>query len=180
MRFISSLYRGIDRFTEVTGSCLTWLSLVLVINTCVVVALRYFFGGGSIAIQESLTYVHATLFMLAMAYALKHGSHVRVDVFYCNFSPRTQALVDVVGTLLCLLPLSVLILVMSWDYVMASWAIHEVSTEGGGIQGVYLLKTLMLLLPVTLIIQGVAELLKNLLFLLGKGGSHTPEQMEPL
>jgi len=180
MRFISTLYRGLDRVTEITGKCVIWLTLLLVINTCVVVALRYFFGGGSIVIQESLTYIHATLFMLAMAYALKHGSHVRVDVFYRNFLPRTQAVVDVLGTLLCLLPLSVLILVMSWDYVMASWAIHEVSTEGGGIKGVYLLKTLMLVLPVTLIIQGVAELLKNLLFILGKGGSHTAEQMEPL
>ncbi|MFA5630039.1 MAG: TRAP transporter small permease subunit [Porticoccaceae bacterium] len=180
MRFISALYRGLDCITELTGKCIIWLTLLVVINTCVVVALRYFFSGGSIAIQESLTYIHATLFMLAMGYALKHGSHVRVDIFYRNFTPRTQALVDVLGALLCLLPLSVLIFVMSWDYVMASWAVHEVSTEGGGIKGVYLLKTLMLLLPVTLIIQGVAELLKNLLFFFGKGGSHTPEQMEPL
>jgi len=180
MGLLNRLYRGIDCFTEFSGRCVAWLTLLLVITTCVVVVMRYVLGGGSIAVQESMTYMHASLFMLAMAYTLKRGGHVRVDIFYRNYSLRTQALVDVLGTLLCLLPLSILILVMSWDYVTNSWAIREVSSEGAGIKGVYLLKTLLLIMPATLVIQGIAELLKNLLFLFGKGGSHTEEKVELL
>lgn|SRR5690606_6893373 len=180
LQSVHRLCRGIDAFTEASGTLVSWLSLLLIINTCAVVIMRYFLGTGSIAFQESITYIHAALFMLAMAYTLKRGGHVRVDVFYRNFSPRTQALVDVLGTLLLLMPVSVLILVMSWDYVANSWAIRETSTEGAGLPFVYALKTLVLALPVTLVLQGLAELLKNLLFVLGLGGSHTPDKVEPL
>lgn len=170
----------IDRFTGYTGRLAAWLSLVLIVATCAVVALRYIVGDGSIALQESITYIHATLFMLAMAFTLKQGGHVRVDVFYRRFSLRTQALVDVLGVVFFLFPVCLLIFFMSWDYVLNSWAIRETSTEGGGLKLVYLLKSLLLLLPATLALQGVSELIKNLLFFLGKGGSHTEEKLEPL
>lgn len=180
MEILHRLCGAIDSFTEHMGKLVAWLTLLLIINTCVVVIMRYFLGGASMALQESVTYIHASLFMLAMACTLKRGGHVRVDVLYRNFSPRTQALVDVLGTLLFLLPVSVLILAMSWDYVANSWAIRETSTEGAGLKVIYLLKTLMLVLPVTLVLQGIAELAKNLLFFLGRGGSHTEEKLELL
>ena len=164
--------------TEVTGNAVSWLSLLLLLITCVVVVLRYVFDSGSIALQESVTYAHATLFMLAMAVTLRRGGHVRVDVFYSKFSPKTQALVDVLGTLVFLLPVCTLIVVFSWDYVVNSWAIKESSAEASGIPAVYLLKTLLLVMPVMLMLQGVAEMLKNTLFLCGRGGEHTPEKRE--
>jgi len=174
------LYQGIDCFTDISGKAISWLSLLLIMVTCTVVVMRYFLGTGSIALQESMTYLHACLFMLAMAYTLKQGGHVRVDVFYGRFSPKTQAVVDILGSILLLLPVSVLILVFSWDYVGNSWAIRESSTEGAGIPYVYLLKTLQLVLPIMLILQGVSEILKNTLFVLGKGGKHTQEKVELL
>lgn len=174
------LARLIDRFTDTTGAVIAWLSLALVITTFAVVVMRYVFGTGSIALQESVTYLHAALFMLAMGYTLKQGGHVRVDVFYRRFSPRTRALVDIAGGLLFLLPVSILILVFSWDYVGNSWAIRETSGDANGLPWVYLLKTLLLIMPVTLILQGIAEILNNLLFVLGHGG-HTSENVhEPL
>ncbi len=127
-----------------------------------------------------MTYVHGCLFMLAMAFTLKQGGHVRVDVFYDKFSTRTKALVDVLGTLLLLIPVSILILTFSLDYVAASWSIKETSNESAGIPFVYLLKSLLIVMPISLILQGVSELLKNLLFFLGKGGSTTAEKMELL
>ncbi|MGD9659881.1 MAG: TRAP transporter small permease subunit [Porticoccaceae bacterium] len=180
MAFLHRLSRGIDWVTELMGNVVAWLSLVLIVNTVILVLMRYFLGGGSIALQESMTYIHGTLFMLAMAFTLKKGGHVRVDVFYRQFSPKTQALVDVVGTLIFLLPVSVMIFAMSLDYVVNSWAIREGSTESAGLQLVYLLKSLLLVLPVTLMVQAVAEVIKNSLFFLGKGGSHTDEKVELL
>ncbi|MCK9503348.1 MAG: TRAP transporter small permease subunit [Porticoccaceae bacterium] len=180
MAFLHCFSRSIDRITELSGTLVSWLSLVLIINTVIVVAMRYFFGGGSIALQETMTYIHASLFMLAMAFTLKRGGHVRVDVFYRQFSPKTQALVDAAGTLVFLLPVSVLIFAMSLDYVVSSWEIREVSTESTGLQLVYLLKSLLLVLPLALIFQGLAEFIKNLLFFLGRGDSHSEDKVELL
>jgi TRAP-type mannitol/chloroaromatic compound transport system permease small subunit len=180
MGSLQTLCRAIDCFTEFTGKIVIWLTVALIFATCGVVFLRYFIGGSSIALQESATYLHAGLFMLAIAYTLKRGGHVRVDVFYRNFSPRRQALVDVLGTIFFLFPVCIVIFTMSLDYVVNSWGIRETSTESAGLPFVYLLKSLLLVLPVLLILQGLSECLKNLLFFLGRGGSHTPEQVEPI
>lgn len=177
---LARLARGIDAFSEAVGRAVAWLAVLLVLDTCAVVLLRYGVGQGSIALQEGMTYLHATLFMLAMAVTLKRGGHVRVDIFYRRFSPRARALVDACGTAFLLLPLCALILATSWPYVAASWAIREASTEAGGLPYVWLLKGLLIAMPALLALQGVAELLKNLLFLAGEGGSPSAEKMELL
>ncbi|TNE93719.1 MAG: TRAP transporter small permease subunit [Gammaproteobacteria bacterium] len=170
--------RGIDCFTEKTGQLIAWLTLIMMVFTCVIVVMRYFLETGSIALQESVTYLHSLLFLLGAAYTLKRGGHVRVDILYQRFSARTQALVDALGTLLFLIPVSLLILIFCWDYVASSWAIGEVSKEARGLPWVYLLKTLLLIMPVTLLLQGIAEFIKNLLFFCGIGGDHTGTQHE--
>ena len=167
---VTEIIRGIDCFTEITGRAVSWLTLLMVLLTVVIVVLRYFFGSGSIALQESITYLHGLVFMLGIAYTLKRGGHVRVDIFYRSFTPQRKALVDFIGGILFLLPICLLIFTFSWDYVLASWAIGEASEERSGIAGIYLLKTLLLLMPATLLLQGIAETLRNLLVLL-----HSPE-----
>ncbi len=180
MKALDTTRRGIERFTEICGRAVAWLNLALIAVTCTVVVLRYLLDTGSIALQESMNYIHATLFMLAIAWTLKRGGHVRVDVFYRRFSPRHQALVDAIGTLVFLLPVCALIFFISWDYVTSSWAIGETSTESNGLPLVWLLKTLLLILPVTLAAQGVAELIKNALFLAGHGHEHSDTRQELL
>lgn len=143
----------------------------------VVVVISRQLGVGSIALQEAITYLHALLFMLGLAFALKRQAHVRVDIFYRNYSERRKALVDVIGGVLLLLPFCVLVLVSSWDYVMASWTIRESSSETEGIAAVYLLKTLMLIMPVTLAVQGIAEILSGILVL--KNPSSTDQNPNP-
>jgi TRAP-type mannitol/chloroaromatic compound transport system permease small subunit len=175
---LKRLARGIDCFTEWMGRIIAWLTLAMMIVTCTVVVMRYFLETGSIALQESVTYMHAMVFLLGASYTLKRGGHVRVDILYQKFSPRGQALVDALGTLLFLVPVSLLILVFSWDYVANSWSIHEVSKETQGLPSVYLLKTLLLVMPVTMLLQGAAEIIKNLLFFFGLGGEHSGEQPE--
>lgn len=170
-KIIRGLLNGIERFTEISGRLISWLTIVMVGLMVVIVFARYFLQVGSIALQESVTYIHATVFMLGLAFTLKRGGHVRVDIFYRQFSPRHKALVDLVGGLLFLLPVSVLIFVASWDYVFASWVIGETSAENTGLPFVYLLKTLMLIMPVTLLLQGIAEIIKSGLVITGADDS---------
>ncbi|MFA5495748.1 MAG: TRAP transporter small permease subunit [Porticoccaceae bacterium] len=179
-RPLQLLIRCLDAITTLTGNVIIWLTLALTVATCTVVVMRYLFATGSIALQESMIYMHGAIFMLGMAWTLKQGGHVRVDVFYRDLQPKTRAWIDVAGGLLFLLPLCVLILWLSWDYVLNSWAIREKSNEGSGLPYVYLLKTLLLIMPATLMLQGVADILKNLLFALGAGGQHSAVKVEPL
>jgi TRAP-type mannitol/chloroaromatic compound transport system permease small subunit len=155
--------RIVDAFTEALGRGVSWLVLVMTIVTCVVVVLRYGFSVGSIALQESVLYLHGLVFMLGIPYALKHDAHVRVDVLYGRMSDRTRDWVDLAGHLLFLLPLAGFVLYVSWDYTARSWRILEGSQEVGGLPAVFLLKTLIPLLAVTLALQGVAEILRIVL-----------------
>ncbi len=148
-----------------------FLTLLMVLITFAVVILRYGFDLGWIAMQESVSYLHAANFMLGAAFTLRHDAHVRVDIFYQTFGPRGRAWVDLLGTILLLLPVCVFILVASWDYVRESWHLMEGSQEAGGIPAVWLLKSLLLAMPVLLILQGLAIAVRSLAVI---GGGTTP------
>lgn len=157
----AALVRGIDRFTDITGRILAWSVLAMALITTAVVVLRYGFHTGSIALQEAITYLHGSLFMLGVAYALKHGAHVRVDIFYREFSPRSQAWVNALGGIVFLLPLCALVMLVSWGYVEEAWRIRERSPEPGGIPYLYLLKTLLPLMAINLALAGIADILRH-------------------
>ena len=162
----------LDRFAEISGRFIAWLTLAMVLTTATIVMLRYLFNTGSIALQESVTYLHATVFMLGAAYTLKHDGHVRVDIVYQKLTLRARAWVDLLGTLLLLFPVCLFMLYTSMSYVTAAWAIQEGSREAGGLDGVYLLKTAIPLMAVLLLLQGCSLLLRNLLVITG----HTAPQ----
>ncbi|MEH6515577.1 MAG: TRAP transporter small permease subunit [Halioglobus sp.] len=161
-----SLVHYIDTFTAYSGRLLAWLAVFMAIVTTAVVVLRYGFNIGSIAAQEAVTYMHGSLFMLGIAYALKVGAHVRVDIFYRTFSARQRAWVNSLGGIIFLLPLCLFICAVSFSYVAESWSIREVSPEPGGIPAVFLLKTLLPLMAINLLLQGIAETLRNTLTLI--------------
>ena len=165
---LQTIARTLDSLAEITGRLVAWLTLGMVIITFTVVVLRYLFNTGSIALQESITYLHACVFMLGAAYTLKQGGHVRVDIFYQKFSPLTRAWVDLLGTLLLLFPVCGFMFFSSLDYVASSWALYEGSREAGGLDGVFLLKTLIPLAAVLLMLQGCSMLLNNLLRITGQ------------
>ena len=154
-----------DIITDRTGRLLAWLVLAMALLTTTVVVLRYGFNIGSIMAQEGVTYMHACLFMLGAAYALKSGAHVRVDIFYRNFSPRTRAWVNSIGGIVFLMPLCAFIFFSSWNYVSESWIVRETSPEPGGIPAVFLLKSVIPLMALNLFLQGLAEILRNALVL---------------
>ena len=169
-RFLKTSQHCIDfinQLNEAIGKLVSWLTLFMVITTFIIVVLRYLFDLGWISLQESVSYMHATVFMLGAAYTLKHNKHVRVDIFYQQCSHKTQAWIDCIGTLLLLMPVAIFIFWASWEYVSDSWAIQEGSRNSGGLPGLFLLKTTILLMSGLLILQSIALFLHNLMVALG-------------
>jgi len=131
-----------------------------------VVIARYLFQTGSIAMQDSITYLHATVVILAIGYGLQTNAHVRVDIFYQLMNEKQKAAINLFGTLFFLLPFCIFTFWVSFPYVQRSWSMGEKSAEAGGLPGVFLLKTLLLALVFVLVLQVVIEIIKNILTIL--------------
>lgn len=164
----------IDSLNEWIGHTISWLTLVMVLVTFAIVVLRYAFNLGWVAMQESVLYMYALVFLLGAAYTLKHDGHVRVDIIYQLCSVKTRAWIDFFGTLLLLLPVVGFIFWSSWDYAVNSWEIKESSRNSGGLPYVYLLKGCIPVMAGLLTLQGIALGLQNLLTALGIDS--TPEK----
>ena len=150
----------IDRLTTLIGRTAAWLVLVIVLLQFALVVARYLFGLGSIWLTETVIYAHAALFMLAAAWTLRAGGHVRVDVFYAEASPRTRAVIDLAGALTLLLPFALVLLWLSLPFAARSWAILERSQETSGLPLVFVLKTLIPVFAVLMALQGIAQAIK--------------------
>ncbi len=151
----------LEKTVSLTGKAVAWLTLAMVLLTFAIVVLRYGFNLGWIWLQESVTYMHATVFMLAAAWTLQQDEHVRVDIFYRGRSARHKAIVNMAGTIVFLIPLCVFLLLIAWEYIFSSWQLLEKSREAGGLPLVFVLKSLILLLPALLLIQAVPNLLRS-------------------
>ena len=160
----------IESLIDWVGKLVSWLTLMMVLVTTLIVILRYLFDTGWVAMQESVLYMHALVFMLGAAYTFKHNGHVRVDIFYQRCPVKTKAWIDLLGTLFLLIPFAVFIIWSSWEYVASSWEIQESSRNSGGLPGVYLLKSCILIMATLLILQSIAGLLRNLLIITGSKG----------
>jgi TRAP-type mannitol/chloroaromatic compound transport system permease small subunit len=164
------------------GRTVSWLTLLMVVLTFGIVILRYGMNQGWIWLQESVTYLHALVFMTAAAWAFQTDDHVRVDIFYRNRSSRHKAWVNLFGTLIFLVPFSIFLIVIGWDYVASSWATTEGSREAGGLPLVYLLKSLILIMPALLLIQSFS-VVRACIFTLGPDRSgesgHSRESDNP-
>ena len=157
---------SIDRLNHAIGRSAAWLALAMVLVQFAVVVLRYVFGIGSIMLQEAIVYMHGVLFMMAAADTLLQDEHVRVDIFYARAAARRKALVNLLGCAFFILPFCGLIAFVSLDYVSMAWSVREGSRETSGIQGVYLLKTIILVFAAQLALQALSGILKNLTHLL--------------
>ncbi|MFT6085187.1 MAG: TRAP-type mannitol/chloroaromatic compound transport system permease small subunit [Glaciecola sp.] len=164
---VLSVSAVIDMINKKIGEWVSYFTFLMAAVTFAVVVLRYGFNLGWIAMQESVVYLHAAVFLLGSAYTLQHDGHVRVDVFYRGFSEKRKALVNLVGTLFLLLPVMIFITVVSWHYVFESWQTLEGSMESGGLPFLYVLKTFILLFSLTMLLQGVSEAIKQSLILAG-------------
>lgn len=171
MSALNTLAEGIDLINEWLGKIAKWAVLATVLITFLVVVLRYGFTAlYSIALQESAMYFHAMIFMLGAAYTLKHDAHVRVDIFYQNFSQQKQAWVNILGAVFLLIPICIFIAWVSADYVLDSWKNLESSREAGGLPLVFILKSLIPLLAIALLLQAFSSIIHamNLLYKTGE------------
>ena len=166
MHALQRLTALLDGLAELLGRFASVFAPLMVLVTCYIVVTRYVLNSGSVAVQDMVAYCNALIFTFGAGYTLKHDAHVRVDIFYSAASARTKALVNLLGSLLLLLPVMSFLLWACWNYVASAWAIREGSPDTGGLPYVYLLKTLILVMGAVLISQGLAEALRSLTQLL--------------
>lgn len=159
-----------DRISDASGRLVSWLTVFMVIMTVVIVVMRKLFDAGHIWMQESVTWMHAAVFMLGAAYTLQRDGHVRVDIFYRKMSERGQAMVDLLGTVLFLFPVCAFLAYSAFDFAAASWEIHEISREPGGLPypAIPILKSVVVIMPVALALQGVSMVLRCIAVLRGR------------
>ena len=167
MTLLLRLSRLIDALTERVGRAARWLILLTVLISAGNTIARYALNLSSNAWLEIQWYLFAAVFLLCAGYALKHNQHVRVDVLASRLSPRTQAGIEIFGTLFFLLPMALLILKLSWPVFVMSWTSGEVSANANGLH----LWPARMLVPAgfaLLVLQGFSELVKRIAFLLGR------------
>lgn len=152
----------IDALNRAVAMGLRWFVLAMVLIQFGIVIGRYVFGVNSIWVQESVLYLHATLFMLAAGFTLLVDKHVRVDIFYAKAKATTRRRIDIAGHLLLLLPAMATLAWWSWPSVRNSWKIFEGPISVGGIEAVFLLKSLIPLFCLLLVLQSLAILLRLL------------------
>jgi TRAP-type mannitol/chloroaromatic compound transport system permease small subunit len=151
-----------DRINQAVASLVRWLVLLMVLVQFGIVVGRYVFGLNSIAIQESVLYMHASLFMLAAGYTLLVDGHVRVDVFYARASASTRRRIDVAGHVFFLIPTMLALIYWSWPSVVNAWKILEGPISVGGLKAVFLMKSLIPAFCVLLILQSLSQLIRLL------------------
>ncbi len=151
---VSSLVGPLEKIIRLTGRATLMLIYAMALIQFTVVILRYVFGLNFIAMQESVTYLHGAVFLLAAGYALLTNDHVRVDIFYSQMPERRRAMIDLAGTYLFLFPFCLVLLWSAGPYVGNSWDALEGSAEQSGIQAIFLLKSLIPIYGVLLLAAG--------------------------
>jgi TRAP-type mannitol/chloroaromatic compound transport system permease small subunit len=164
LKWISGM---IDRLTAAVGRAVSWLTVTLVLVTVYDVLMRYFFKAGSIAVQETEWHLFSAHFLLAAGWALLLNGHVRVDLLHARMKPRQKAWVDLLGGIFFLVPFCAVVAWASIPFVYDSWSSLEGSSDPGGLPARYILKTVIPVAYILLGIQGISQIIKNLLILRG-------------
>jgi len=172
---------AIDAVNNRIGRSVSWLALAMVLVQFVIVVQRYVFGVGSIWMQESIIYMHATMFLLAAGYTLLHNGHVRVDIFYREAPPRRKAVTDLFGVAVFLLPMCGATIWLAWPYVASSWAVLEGSTAPSGIDAIFLLKSTIIVFAVLVALQGISLAIRAASVLAGAPppDAYAPDERPP-
>jgi len=181
---LSRFARLVDRATLALGHAVSWLALAMVLLGAGNALLRHagrFFGRNlsSNALLEGQWYLFSVLFLLGAAWTLRADRHVRVDVLHGRLGPRARAWVDLVGTLIFLLPTCVAAAWLCWPAARNSFAVREVSPDPGGLPR-WPLKALVLAAFALLALQGLAEAARRVAFLRGRRASPAPDSPDDL
>ena len=165
--WLPGFVRSVDALNDWVGRMVAWVCVAMVLTTLAVVVMRYVFNFGRVYIQESYVWMHAIVFMVGAGYTLLHNGHVRVDVFYRPASPRYKAWVDLLGVLFLLIPVLLILAEVSMPYIWDSWDRLEVSREAGGLPGLFLLKSVIMVFCLLVLLQGLSLAARSYLILSG-------------
>ena len=150
----------IDKFIEKVGKTISWLNVILIGLICLDVLFRYFFSFSKNWILELEWHMFAMIFLLGSAYALQEEKHVRVDVFYQRFSKKTQTIINLLGTIVFLIPWCYLVITTAYKFAINSWYIKEGSPQPGGLPARYVIKGMIALGFVLIALQGISLIIK--------------------
>jgi TRAP-type mannitol/chloroaromatic compound transport system permease small subunit len=151
-----------EQIMNIISKLLVYILLSMIGLVILTIFLRYFFSIGSISIQELIMYFHASIFMLGISYTYKENSHVKIDIFYNKLSEKNKTMLSLIGGILLIIPFAIFIIFISFDMVSSSWSIFEGSSEAGGLDLVFILKSLIPLSGFLILLQALSELFKNL------------------
>lgn len=167
-RFFNWYIKIIDSFNEWVGNKVAWLTTALVLLVCYDVVMRYFFNSSSAGLYELEWHIFSAIFLLGAAFTLKHDRHVRVDVFYSNFSETQKAWVNLIGTLVFLIPLCYVIIDASSKFVLHAYRFNEGSADAGGLPNRYIIKSAIPIGFLLLLLQAFSMLFKSILTVFNK------------
>ncbi len=167
---------AIKKLNRTIGVWMQYLIMVMVFAQFLIVIVRYVFSTNSLMAQESIIYMFATSFMLAMAHTFMKGEHVYLDILFNNMTDRQKAWVYLLGSLLFFVPTMGTITYYTWDYVLKSWAVLEGGTETNSLPFVYILKTVLLIFCVQMLLHAVVLIVESYRFISGKTASYTVTQ----
>lgn len=168
MTFLGRIAAIICAINAAVGTILSWLSVGIVLVCFTVVVQRYVFAVSHVWMQDLYIWLNGAMFTGVAGFALLRDNHVRVDIFYRPASPRRKAIVDLVGVVLFLLPAMAVVWTYALPFVQRSWRYGEGSANVGGMPGLYVLKTFILVFAALVALQGIAMVLRSVLMLSGR------------
>ena len=162
MPLVKSIIQLIDLINEWAGRSVSWLLVIMVLNVFFVVVLRYIFSYGAIWMQELYVWNHSIVFLLGAGYTLLHNGHVRIDLIYRTASSKYKSIIDIFGSIFFAIPVIYCIFIKSLPMVQRSWGVLEKSAEAGGLPGVFLFKSVLLVFSILFGIQFISLALKSI------------------
>ncbi len=168
MRILAGLVRGIGALNRAIGLTLSWLSLAVVLVCFAVVVQRYFFHTTQLWMQDLYVWLSGAMFTGVAGFTLLRDDHVRVDIFYRPWPVRRKAIADLIGVCVFLLPFMGVVAWYAWPFVARSWRFYEGSANIGGMPGLFILKTFILVFCAVVSLQGIAWICRSILVLAGR------------
>lgn len=165
MRFLAAIVRAISGANWLIGNIFSWLALAIVLVCFTVVVQRYLFSTTFLWMQDLYIWLNGAMFTAVAGFALLRNDHVRVDIFYRPASTRTKAIIDIIGVCLFLLPFCWIVYTYGFTFVQRSWRIYEASANPGGMPGLFVLKSFILVFATLIALQGIAMVLRSILVL---------------
>src|SRR5690554_1309659 len=168
MRIIAGIAALICRINWIVGQVFSWLSLGVVLICFTVVTQRYVFAVSYVWMQDLYIWLSGAMFTAVAGFTLMRDDHVRVDIFYRPARMRTRALIDLIGALVFLLPFTAVVYAYSMPFVKRAWSYTEASANVGGMPGLFILKTFIIVFAVLLALQAIAMICRSVLVLGGR------------